>query len=193
MLQLPVSSTSKATPASSSPAQDTTLDRIHRHRVLGKQILALSDAEDQTASAAEEIHGKRPSALIAWRDYSHIGGYEIERVRREFLERGIPADVVEQEYLDAKRRYRKRTAECRRWDKAAGVYQIDRQIKTIINERWNIFQSFIDEPPSTGKEASALILYVLESYEGSEFDEHACNCLRGIAQALSSVDEAGFS
>jgi hypothetical protein len=185
MLQLPVSSP-VTVPTSSPPVKDNTFDRIRRHKVLGEQVLALSEAEDQTITAAQQIYGKQPATLIAWRHYSHIGGNEIARVRREFLDRGIPADVVEREYLDAKRRYRERKAECVRWNKAAGVYHIDRQIKSIVKDRWNIIQSFVDEPPRTAKAASALIFYLLEFYDGCEFDEHACNCLRGIANFLST-------
>jgi hypothetical protein len=73
-----------------------------------------------------------------------------------------------------------------RWNKAAGVYHIDRQIKSIVKERWNIIQSFIDEPPCTAKAASALISYLLEFYDGCEFDERARDCLRGIAKHLST-------
>ncbi|ABE63202.1 hypothetical protein Nham_2411 [Nitrobacter hamburgensis X14] len=185
MLQLPFSSPSKAIPTSSPPLKDTTFDRIRRHKVLGEQVLALSEAEDQTIAAAQQIYGKRPLALIAWHYYSAIGGDEIKRARREFFDQGMPADVVEREYLDAKRRYRERKAECLRWNKAAGVYQIDRQIKAFVKERWNIIQSFIDEPPRTAKAASALIFYLLEFYDGCEFDELACDCLRGIAKVLS--------
>ncbi|ABE64093.1 hypothetical protein Nham_3362 [Nitrobacter hamburgensis X14] len=186
MLQLPVSSPSKAIPTSSPPVEDTTFDRIRRHKVLGEQVLALCEVEDQTVAAARPIYGKQPVALIAWRHYSHIGGDEIARVRRELLDRGIPADVVEREYLDATRRYRERKAECLRWNKAAGVHQINQQIKAFIKERRDIVQSFIDEPPRTGKAASALIFYPLEIYEGCEFDELACDCLRGIAKFLST-------
>jgi hypothetical protein len=168
--------------------EDTTLDRIRRHQFLGAQIIALTEAEDQITAAAKYVHGKQPFALIRWRNYSHIGGHEIERVRDEFLALGMPADVVENEYQDAKRRYEEQKSECLRWEKAAGVDGINRQIKSIIKERQNIFQSFVDKPPATQKAASKLIFYILDFYDDSEFDEPARACLASIAYSLSMIE-----
>ncbi|HEU4804919.1 MAG TPA: hypothetical protein VFS91_03785, partial [Nitrobacter sp.] len=60
-------------------------------------------------------------------------------------------------------------------------------------ERKSVMRSFIDEPPVSTKAASALILYILEFYDGDEFDERACDCLRGIAGALSMGDDRRIS
>jgi hypothetical protein len=69
------------------------------------------DMLDKAEKAARPPHGNRPIALIAWRNYSHIGGSEIERARDEFIRDGIDETLVEEEYSSAKKRYR---AACRR-------------------------------------------------------------------------------
>jgi hypothetical protein len=171
------------------PNEDTTLDRIYRHRFIGEQMIALSEAEDQIARAAKHIHGAQPVPLIRWREYSHIGGAEIERARDEFLADGIPAEVIEKEYQDAKLRYEEIKSECRRWEKAVGIYMINQQIETIVKERREILQSFVDKPPVTKKAASELISYILDVYDGIEFDELACGCLASVAKSLSRDED----
>jgi hypothetical protein len=95
-------------------------DALERHRKAYKLFNRLYDKLDTAKSAAAEKHGHRPIALIAWRNYSHIGGGEIERARKTFLENGEDASIIGQEYLDAKRRYRAVVKAGRDWDKRAG-------------------------------------------------------------------------
>jgi hypothetical protein len=59
--------------------------------------------------------------LIAWRNYSHIGGSEIDRARREFIRDGGDPEVVKQEYRDAKKRYRAKIKAGKDWDKCTGL------------------------------------------------------------------------
>jgi hypothetical protein len=188
MLQFPVSNSINALPGSSRCVDDTTFDRIRQHKVLREQLLSLWEAEDLAVAAAEQTHGDRPFSLISWRNYSAIGGSEIERVRDEFIMLGIPPDLVEREYLDAKRRYQKQKAKRREWAKKAGVHEINQKWKAVLEEQNNVMQSLIDQPPVTPKAASALIFYILEFYDGCEFDELACSCLEAIARSLSTID-----
>lgn len=172
---------------------DSTLDRIRRHRELCEQSLALGDLEDKMCSQATKTHGREPFALIAWRNYSAIGLSGIEDCRRELLAFGINPDVVQQEYLDAKRRYQERDTECRRWQKKAGVNRLKRKLHSVIEERRRILESFADDPPTSSKGASALIQYILEHYDGCDFDERATRALRGVAQFLSSFENEEIS
>jgi hypothetical protein len=186
MLQFPVSNSINAVPRSSR-SDDTTFDRIRQHKVLSEQLLSLWEAEELAVEAAEQTHGNQPSELISWRNYSAIGGFEIERVREEFISLGIPTDVVEREYRDAKRRYEKQIAKRREWAKKTGVDRINQKCKALLEERNNVIQTLIDQPPVTHKAASALILYIMEFYAGCEFDEIACSCLEAVARSLSTI------
>lgn len=188
MLQFPVSNSVDGIPRSLGSVDDTTFERIRHHKVLREHLLSLWEAEELAVAAAERIHGKQPSNLIAWRNYSAIGCGGIEEARLDFLSLGIPSDVVEPEYLDAKRRYGKQITKRRRWAKKTGIHEINQKWKAVLEEQNNIMQSFIDEPPVTHKAASALIFYILEFYDGCVFDEIACSCLKAIAQSFSTGD-----
>jgi hypothetical protein len=73
-------------------------------------------------------------ALIGWRNYSHIGGSEIERARREFIEGGMEPAVIEQEYRDAKRRYRAAIKAGKDWDKRCGLEARDTTLRGLVAE-----------------------------------------------------------
>jgi hypothetical protein len=99
-------------------SQSPVLAAIERQR----DALELSDRLDQELEDAKdavlEQHGRRPNPLIAWRNYSMIGGSEIDRARREFIGDGEDPKVIEQEYRDAKKRYRGKIKAGKDWDKA---------------------------------------------------------------------------
>jgi hypothetical protein len=96
-------------------------DALDRHRKANKLLGRLHDKLADAKTAAAKKQGHRPIELIAWRNYSHIGGGELERVRRTFLAQGEDASIIEQEYHDAKRRYRAVVRAGRDWDKRAGL------------------------------------------------------------------------
>jgi hypothetical protein len=79
------------------------------------------DKIDRAEDAAQSEHGRRPIALIAWRDYSHIAGSEIETARDEFIRAGIDEKVVQSEYRSAKKRYRAALRAVDDWDRKAGL------------------------------------------------------------------------
>jgi hypothetical protein len=96
-------------------------DALDRHWKADKSFDLLWDQLDVAKGAATEKHGRRPTELIAWRNYSHIGGGGIERARKEFLENGEDASIIEQEYRDAKKRYRAIVKAGKDWDRRAGL------------------------------------------------------------------------
>jgi hypothetical protein len=98
--------------AVAAPALATEPDPIfqlieaHRaaYQAYGDAIRDLEEAEDEAGEY-------RPLGLVAWRRYSHIGGAEIDRARREFLGEFpawpavAPAEQIEAEYLEKKAEY----------------------------------------------------------------------------------------
>jgi hypothetical protein len=103
------------------PLRTPLNDALDRHRKADKLFDRLWDQLDVAKAAAAEKHGHRPIELIAWRNYSHIGGGEIERARNGFLRDGEDASIIDQEYLDAKKRYRAIVRVGKNWDKRAGL------------------------------------------------------------------------
>jgi len=94
---------------------------IETHRPFRRTWQQRYDQLDEAESDAAEVHGRRPIALIHWRNY-HIGGSEIDDRRESLLqEAGIPAATIEQEYLDAKARYQAQMAAGLTWDERAGL------------------------------------------------------------------------
>jgi hypothetical protein len=90
--------------------------------ILGDRITEVEEDPEVEARI-----GRRPIALVAWRNYSHIGCSEIERARDEFLEAGIAPDVVDEEYRAAKKRERDIELSGEEWDQEAGLTDLLKQ------------------------------------------------------------------
>ncbi len=88
-----------------SAVVDPIFAAIKEHRSLVKDRQRADAILDARQISAQRIHRNRPSALVAWRNYSAICGYEIEKARDEFLKlpRADP-EQIEKEYQDAKAR-----------------------------------------------------------------------------------------
>jgi hypothetical protein len=135
MLQLPIFDAGKAIPVSSQPVEDTTFDRVRRHKALCEQMVRLWETEENLIAAAREINGGQPLR-----------------------------------------------------ERPVGLHEINQKVDALAEERKNVMQSFIDEPPVSAKGASALIFYILEMCEDGELDKLSCNCLTAIAHSLSTID-----
>ena len=79
---------SKTTKASQA---DPIFAAIEKHRKMFKAWNALYDALERAETKARKKYGRRPWSLVAWRNYSAIGGSEIEDRREEFLK--LPASI----------------------------------------------------------------------------------------------------
>jgi hypothetical protein len=134
MLQLPISDPGKTTPVSSQLVEDTTFDRIRRHKALCEQMVCLWVAEENLIAAARGTNGGQPLR-----------------------------------------------------ERPVGLHEINQNVDALAEERKNVMQSFIDEPPVSAKAASALIFYILEMCEDGELDERSCSCLAAIAESLATI------
>lgn len=91
-----------AGPVAAQTPPSEALALVERCRKGDRRWTVLADKIDAAEEAARSVYGRRPIALIAWRNYSHIGGSEIERARDEFLRDGIDEKLVRSEYRLAK-------------------------------------------------------------------------------------------
>jgi hypothetical protein len=91
-----------AGPVAAQTPPSEALALVERCRKGDRRWTGLADKIDAAEEAARSVYGRRPIALIAWRNYSHIGGSEIERARDEFLRDGIDEKLVRSEYRLAK-------------------------------------------------------------------------------------------
>jgi hypothetical protein len=100
---------------------DPIFARIVTHKKLTANWQGLYDQLQEAESEAAREHGRRPCELIHWRDYT-IGASEIDTRREQLLEAGeVDPATVEQEYLDARARYKAQIAAGLAWDKRAGL------------------------------------------------------------------------
>jgi hypothetical protein len=109
--------------AAAAPAgsPDPILAMIAVHKKLRAEWQEIWGQLDAAEFDAEKEHGRRPAALIHWRNYT-IGASEIDLRREALLEAGeIDPATIEQEYLDAKARYQARVAAGPAWDERTGL------------------------------------------------------------------------
>jgi hypothetical protein len=155
----PAAATRPFAGAASTFGADPIFAAIETHKKLYKQLHRLFRAKDEAECNACERHGLRPIALIAWRDYSHIGGSEIDRARLRFLDDGIDPQTVEAEYRDAKKRYRAKERAGRAWDKRAGTASLQAQIRQLWRDVDTAGMRMAKTEPITPAGAGALVAY----------------------------------
>jgi hypothetical protein len=146
---------------------------IDTHKKLRAEWQALCDQLDEAEAAAARDHGTRPIELIHWRDY-HIGAGEIDIRRQHLLEVGeIDPATIEDEYLDAKARYKAQIVAGLAWDDRAGIAalrnDVDRRITAELQFAWRL----ADTRPATAAGAAALIQYVLDEDLAAEDNDCA--------------------
>src|ERR1700730_14070541 len=107
---------------------DHTFTLIADHKALTKKMFRRSTKLGEAEFEAGKTHGLRPCGLIAWRDYSMIGGPEIDRAGEEFLSQpGADRKQIDKEYRDAKAREVAALRAGPEWDERAGVAPLREQ------------------------------------------------------------------
>jgi hypothetical protein len=116
-----------AMPADEQPTMSEARALAERCRTGNQRWDILFDEIDRIEEAVRDQHGRRPSWLIAWRNYSAIGGIEIEWARERFLSEGDDPKVVEKEYRAAKRRFQRALEKGRAWDEEVGLTELRKE------------------------------------------------------------------
>jgi len=155
-------------------ANDPVLAAMAEARRLDKAWHRLSDALDRAEAKARETHGPRPCSLIAWRDYSAIGGSEIEGGRERYLNMPeIDPKKIEEEYQAAKARERAAKLAGIEWDKRAGIAAQRRECALTLANELKAHMQMAKTAPTTPAGAAALLAYVKADMKiGLEFDWH---------------------
>jgi hypothetical protein len=192
MLQLPQPTTGKVThsrkAAYAEINNDPIIARIAHHKQLSIELTDKWDEWDIAQIEAEKTLGRRPRGLIAWRNFSAIGGSELERCRDVFIELGNDPVVIKKEYTNAKRRERECLAAEKQWIENAGLSKLNAQIANIRRKRRAIERSFAKQPARTAAGAAAIINYLHEQFsEGDGPTELELGCLKATAEALASM------
>jgi hypothetical protein len=182
-----------AAPAAGLPAiaggvagDDPIFAAISEIRRLEEFSSRLGEQLETAEFEAREEHGRKPWSLIAWRDYSAIGGCEIERARDEFL-RLPDADptMVELEYQDAKRRELEAERAKMEWCERAGVATLHSEYENSADMISAAYDNLALMAPRTPLAAAALLDFIAEGMEGGSCDWHG-KAIATVANALRS-------
>jgi hypothetical protein len=162
-------------PASKTAANaDPIFRAIDNHRQLFKAGINLYDRLDRAEQKAAKKFGRRPIPLIAWRNYSAIGGSEIEARREEFLKLpSIDPKKIEKEYLAAKARERAVKRAERAWDKRAGLALQHLAVERAISAEQRAAERMARTKPRTPAGAAAMLAYVKANMEEGEIKWHS--------------------
>ena len=178
--------------SAASAGSDPIYAAIKQHRKLVAESDRLYDELQKAENAAEKKHGRRPSALIAWRSYSVISASEIDDRREEFLRQpGADRKQVEREYRDAKDRARAAARAGLEWDKRTGLaplrqlYERTRRAETAAGRR------MAKTKPITPAGAVALVDYVRHDIEIGEGPEWHKIALATTAASLTRMSSRG--
>jgi hypothetical protein len=166
---------------------------IERYRSADALFYDLSQKLEDAKDAVLDKHGHRPIPLVAWRNYSHIGGSEIEDRRREFLLRGEDPKIIENEYRAVKQRERDIEKAGTAWDRRAGLTRLTKHLDLARVERHAAQESLASLKLLTVADAAAIVDLVcrnLEEFsEPTDWEKAALENARRALNKLAAVSQ----
>jgi hypothetical protein len=150
--------TNDCTVLDSAADGDPTFQLIAKYEATLREVSKSYDELDQAEFKASKAHGRRPWSLIAWRNYSAIGGIEIDRARDEFLEDdGDDRDQIEREYADAKRREQAAERAGEEWDLRTNIAPLRKKFDDARELSNKLEEQLAQMKPTTVAGAAALL------------------------------------
>lgn len=171
---------------------DPVLAALVRVRAAGRAVDRAARAYDAAEDAASMVIGKRPWSLIAWRNYSAIGGSELARARENFLRRGVDPMVVEAEYEDAKSRVRHAIRQGREWDRKSNTAHLRRARDVGLKEYRRCLWALARTAPTTPAGAGAMAAWLAQELRWYDEKYHAV-AAKSIARGLRAMAKAGVA
>jgi hypothetical protein len=176
--------------AASAPAASTTdpiFAAIELHRERSAEYFRLCEALDISERQVRGRLGRRPVSLVPWRKYSHIGRWEIDKARKEFLRDQVASPKrIEAEYRRAVRRYHDTVRAEAQWYRDAGLRDQRRSVSQAGHaDKWAL-KALQQAKPTTVAGASAFVSYIADDMEIGEH-EWQQSALRTLAASLRSM------
>jgi hypothetical protein len=172
---------------------DPIFAMIATHKTLNADWQRLYDQLDEADSTAAEEHGWRPLELIRWRNYD-IGASEIDTRRETLLEAGeVDTATIEQEYIDAKARYKAQVEAGIAWDKRTGLETLRKVVDRGVAADMRYARRLASTMPTTAAGVAALIQYILDNDLAAEKDYWHMTALKTAVAALNSMGAAAKS
>lgn len=172
---------------------DPIFAAIEKYKRADKLCIALHTAFDD---AEEAIDGHAPFSLIAWRNYSAIGGSEIERARDEFLSTGAAdPETIEREYQDAKARYLARREEMERWYQEHGIFDLWQRSRKSVEAIWAARAALVMTAPTTLTGLAAYLNFITSHMDRNDderpfVDDETGAFVRAMARSVNMIEAA---
>ncbi len=177
----------RKTPA--AVAIDPIFAAIAEHKAREKEWFHLYRKLDNAEDKAKKTHGIRPWSLIAWRNYSAIGGPEIDQRREWFLkEPGADPKQIEKEYQDAKAREIAAERAGVEWDKRAGITLVREQYERGKLAEERAAMKMARTKPTTPAGAGALVAYILRDIKDHLPTNWSGAALKTVAFSLAQMN-----
>ena len=178
----------RAAKARSTVKPDPIFAAIDLYRKADRTHRRACDASDVARLAAQKVHGERPWRLIAWREYTAIGGSEIEKARDEFLRDEVAsADTIQREYREAKQRARAAKRAGHEWDKRAGVAALQAETDRAWAAYWRAVAQLAKTRPTTPAGASKMVALLAQQIDWGDAEWHV-PALKTVAKALADMN-----
>lgn len=147
-------------------AVDPIFEMIKEHHHLYNEWDRIGTEFDKAEGKVSHTIERRPSTLIAWRNYSAIGGHEIDEMRDRLLaEPRANRKKVEREYRQAKKRERLAIEAERQWYERHDLARSKDSYKRIIEVESQAREALAKVQPTTPAGAAELIACVCRDME----------------------------
>jgi hypothetical protein len=177
-------------PAANVAELDPVFALIDAHKARTKEWLRLYSKLDKAQLQAGE-NGRRPWKLIAWRNYSEIGGQEIDDRRKEFLNQpGADRKQVEKEFRDAKAREAAAARAGVEWDHRVGITLLRKQYERANAAERRAAMRMARTKPTTLAGAAALVAYTRRDLMDAPDPVWPMVALKTVASALTRIEPA---
>ncbi|MGJ0391174.1 MAG: hypothetical protein ACR650_00185 [Methylocystis sp.] len=153
-----------ATAAAAGANADPIIEALAEVKRLGEAGDRLYEELERAEIAAQKKLGPRPNSLVAWRDYSAIGGEEIDRARERYRKIYDP-ELIDSEYRYVKEREQARERAMIEWDARAGIAELRRQYALSTAGFIEARERLGMLPPSTPAGAVAVLIFIKNELE----------------------------
>ena len=175
-----------------APAKIVVIDpifaAIDAYKARTKEMSCLYDKLEEAEFEAAKTYGRRLWPLIGWRNYSEIGGREIDDRRKEFLSQpGADPKQVEKEFRNAKAREAAAEQAGVEWDQRAGIAPLREQYERARLAEHRGGMRMARTKPTTMAGAAAMITYTRRDIMKGEVDWQMV-ALKTVAVALAQMN-----
>jgi hypothetical protein len=163
-----------------------SIEAVERYRAASKLFDRCSNKLSKARDEAQEKHGREPYALIHWRNF-YVGGSELKRVRQDLLRLGNDPATIEDEYIDAKKRYRSAVKAATDWEKRAGVEALSASMEQARIEFFAAGRALGTVALNSVADASALLELIRPEVKHGDIQDWEIAALNNASKYLATV------